>query len=191
MKRGSILEMRIKIEVEKKMRKLDLGCGPHKINDAINVDISREVRPDIICNLDSIPYPFKGNSFDKIYIRQVLEHLSEPEKVLYEILRLAKNGATIYIEVPHFSVYASYIFGHKKAYSCQAFKLFCDKNPNFKLKEIKLRWMRDVDSTNFFRRATNSVLSFFANLNYHFCERIWCYWVGGFGEIRVSIEVKK
>jgi predicted SAM-dependent methyltransferase len=173
------------------MRELDLGCGPHKITNAISVDINRKAHPDIIYNLNNIPYPFKDNSFDNICMRHVLEHLNEPEKVLYEVLRIAKNKTKLYIEVPHFSVYASYIFGHKKAYSCQAFKLFCEKNPNFKLKEIKLRWMRDVDSTNFFRHITNSVLSFFANLNYHFCERIWCYWVGGFGEIRVWIEIKK
>jgi SAM-dependent methyltransferase len=173
------------------MKELDLGCGPHKIKNAISVDINRKVHPDIIWNLNIIPYPFKNNSFDKISIRHVLEHLDEPEKVLYELLRIAKNKATIYIEVPHFSVYASYIMEHKRTYCCKTFKIFCDKNRNFKLKRIGLVWMRDVDVTNFGRHILNSVLSYFANLNYHFCERIWCYWFGGFSEVRVWIETKK
>jgi len=173
------------------MIKLDLGCGFHKIKNAVGVDVNKKVRPNVIYDLKNIPYPFKDNSFDKIYIRHVLEHLNEPEKVLYEILRIAKNKAMVYCEVPHFSVYASYLIGHKRTYCCQAFKIFCNENPNFQLKKIELRWIRDVDLTNFVRRLANSILSFFANLNYHLCERIWCYWVGGFGEIRVWIEVKK
>jgi len=173
------------------MKELDLGSGPHKIKGAISVDINKETNPDIVHDLNKLPLPFKSNSFDKIYMRHVLEHLNEPEKTLKDILRIAKNGAMVYIEVPHFSVYASYIMEHKRAYSCQAFKLFSNKNPNFMLKRIELRWMRDVDLTNFARRFTNSVINFFANLNYHLCERIWCYWVGGFGEIRVWYEIKK
>lgn len=173
------------------MKRLDLGCGIHKIKNSIGVDITKKVRPNVIYNLNVFPYPFKDNSFDEVYIRHVLEHLNEPEKVLYEILRIAKNGANVYVEVPHFSFYGSHIISHKKTYSCRAFEIFCDENPNFKLKKIELRWMRNVDITNFFRFLINNIISFFANLNYHFCERVWCYWVGGFGEIRVWVKIKK
>ena len=173
------------------MRELDLGCGPHKIKNAITVDKNKKVRPDVIYDLNTVSYPFKDNTFEKINMRHSIEHLDEPEKVLYEVLRIAKNNAAIYIEVPHFSYYASYLMLHKRAYCCQAFKIFCDENPNFKLKKIELKWSRDVDVTNFVRSWINSIISFFANLNYHLCERIWCYWIGGFGEIRVWIEVRK
>jgi SAM-dependent methyltransferase len=177
--------------MKRKIMELDLGCGFNKIGDTISVDKNKEAKPDIIHDLNDIPYPFKNNYFDKVNLRHVLEHLDEPEKVLNEVLRISKDNALIYIEVPHFSIYASHIFNHKKTYSCQAFKIFCKENRNFELEKIELRWMRNKDVHNFIYGLFNNFLSYLANLNYHFCERIWCYWVGGFTEIKVWIKIKK
>jgi len=173
------------------MKEIDLGCGTHKIKGSIGLDKNKNVNPDIVHDLDKFPYPFPNDYFDYIYMRHVLEHLEEPEKILKELLRIAKNATMLYIEIPHFSSYNAHLFNHKKTYSCQSFKVYCDENSNFELRKIELRWLRDVDTTNIIRRFVNRILSFLANFNYHICERVWCYWVGGFGEIRIWIRIKK
>ena len=46
------------------------------------------------------------------------------------------------------------------------------------------------------KRISNSIISRLANLNPYLCDRVWCYWVGGFdlieGEfIRYECELRK
>lgn len=43
----------------------------------------------------------------------------------------------------------------------------------------------------FFEILIHKILTKLANVNIHFCERIWCYWVGGFNEIYVEMRVVK
>ena len=54
---------------------LDLGCGKNKLERFIGVDIEPCVHPDIICDLNKIPYPFKANSVQYIHASQFIEHL--------------------------------------------------------------------------------------------------------------------
>jgi SAM-dependent methyltransferase len=82
---------------------LNLGCGEKKIKSAINVDISPEVKPDLIVNLNSFPYPFKDNTFDEIIANHILEHLESMIKVMKELHRISKPNAIIKIEVPYFA----------------------------------------------------------------------------------------
>jgi SAM-dependent methyltransferase len=56
---------------------------------------------------ESIPFP--DGSFDIVYSNNVLEHTSEPAKVLSEAARVLKPGGTLFVEVPN---YLSYYEGH-------------------------------------------------------------------------------
>ena len=87
------------------MKILDLGCGKRKRKGAIGVDISEDTDADVIHdnNLNVFPYPFVDNEFDYVYADNVIEHLDNVVKVLEELHRISKNGATIKIIVP-FSV---------------------------------------------------------------------------------------
>lgn len=53
--------------------------------------------------------PFKDNSFDFVYLLDVLEHIKNPARALSEAVRVAKKNAKIFIE---FSPYYAYPTGH-------------------------------------------------------------------------------
>ncbi|MCL5018846.1 MAG: class I SAM-dependent methyltransferase [Candidatus Pacearchaeota archaeon] len=92
--------------LQRKMKKLNLGCGDDYKEGWINVDFRKNVKTEVIHDLNKIPYPFKENSIDLVYMRQVLEHVDRPINVLKELSRICKNGARIKIYVPHANSYA-------------------------------------------------------------------------------------
>jgi SAM-dependent methyltransferase len=53
--------------------------------------------------------PFDNASFDVVYSNNVLEHTSDPARVLREAVRVLRPGGTLYVEVPN---YLSYYEGH-------------------------------------------------------------------------------
>ena len=67
------------------MNRLNIGCGNKKFNGWINLDSSKEVRPDKVHDLNKYPYPFKDNEIDEVYADNVLEHLDSIIKPLEEI----------------------------------------------------------------------------------------------------------
>lgn len=42
--------------------------------------------------------PFADNAFDKVYGRYILEHVSDPDRVVKEALRVLKPGGTVYFQ---------------------------------------------------------------------------------------------
>ncbi|MBU1204267.1 MAG: methyltransferase domain-containing protein [Nanoarchaeota archaeon] len=90
--------------MEKKELKLNLGCGYDIRKGWINIDQFRGEGIDMCTDLNKAPYPFKGNSVDRIYVRLLLEHLTLPyHKFFKEILRILKPGGVIVLVVPHFT----------------------------------------------------------------------------------------
>lgn len=171
------------------MKILDLGCGGNKLKGAIGIDSDKNSHADIIHNLNKFPYPFPKNYFDIIYCSHILEHLDDVEKVMNEIYRIARPNGKIIIKVPHFSGRGAYNnMEHKHFFGCGVFEQF-DKS-KFKMEKIKLNYAFSNRKEKSVRLISN-LLSFLANLNIWFCERIWCYWVGGFSEIYIELRVNK
>jgi len=83
---------------------LNLGCGNFKLEDWINVDRSEIYKPDVLHDLEVIPWPFESNSADNIALSHVLEHLGQaPDtfiQIMKELYRIAEDGCFIYIDVP-------------------------------------------------------------------------------------------
>ena len=105
------------------MKKLNLGCGEEYKKGWINLDYRDNIKKDIKHNLNKIPYPFKDNEFDLVYIKNAISFLDNPIRVIKEIARLTKNGGKIVISTPHALSY-SYIsgLGHKHHFTENTFR---------------------------------------------------------------------
>ncbi len=188
------------------MQKLNLGCGEFKKKGFVNADWNPLTKPDVQCDFNSIPYPFKDNEFDYIEAVHVLEHLDRPFEVMKELHRILKPNGTLLIKVPHFSrgfTHAQHSHGFDIT-----FPLYFNKNftksgyfgVDYELEKTVLRWAAFTHLlkyvgygkvTVFMVKFLNAIISFLANLNQAFCTRIWAFWVGGFEEIEFRFKCIK
>jgi SAM-dependent methyltransferase len=89
-------------------RVLDVGCGSAKTAGAVGIDISPNTDADVVHDLDQFPYPLEDESFDHVLMQDVLEHLSEPIRVLEELHRVLRPGGRLQLRTPHFSSVLAY-----------------------------------------------------------------------------------
>ncbi|MDP3941160.1 MAG: methyltransferase domain-containing protein [bacterium] len=189
--------------MRKKRNILDLGCGNKKIKNAIGLDIIPLPGVDIVHNMDRYPYPMKENTFEEIYCYHVLEHVEDMVKTMEEIFRIGKNRTKVYIRGPHCSCNSTVWIDptHKRGLSIRMFIDYFSKEgrwsfyskSNFKVKKIKLNYLLTGTQSRI-PETLNRALSYMANLSFTsqlICERIWSYWVGGFEEIEVELEIQK
>ena len=54
--------------------KLEIGCGDHKREDFMGMDIIPLEGVDIVHNMNELPWPLEDNSFTEIVMDDVLEH---------------------------------------------------------------------------------------------------------------------
>src|SRR5260370_29577438 len=87
---------------------LDIGCAPTKGAGAVGLDISPETDADIVHDLDEFPYPLEDHSFDQVVMQDVLEHVSQPVKVLDEVHPVLTPGRRLLLPTPHFSSLLAY-----------------------------------------------------------------------------------
>ena len=105
--------------------KLNLGSGDLKYKGFLNVDISPEYKPDILCDL-SKKMPISDDSVEEIIANHIIEHLSDTIKIMNEIWRVCKHDAIVRITVPHEkSLMAHADPTHKKVFNEESFKYFC------------------------------------------------------------------
>lgn len=91
------------------MKILDVGCGLSKIEGAVGLDNNPMVEPDVLHDIEVIPYPFNDNEFDIIHCSQVLEHTRDIIPIMKELHRIGKPGSILQICVPHFSGKTAYM----------------------------------------------------------------------------------
>lgn len=183
------------------MKKLNLGCGQFRKEGYVNVDVSSLSKADIFHDLEQFPYPFEDNMFDLIEAEHLLEHLSEPFRVMGEIHRITKPGGQIHIRVPHFSRALTHP-EHKSGFDV-TFPMYFDSNTfgaytgiTLIARKMKLHWfaqkylMKRILKSWIYYPLTGvgAILDVLANLSPMFCSRVWCFWVGGFYEIEFIFE---
>jgi hypothetical protein len=85
--------------------KLNMGCGHNKMPGYVNVDVSSACAPDIVCDLETLPWPWDDDSADAVCFNHSLEHLGQSPHdflgMMKELYRVCRNGAVIEINVPH------------------------------------------------------------------------------------------
>ncbi len=189
--------------------KLNLGCGERKKEGYINVDWKSELDPEVVHDLNTIPYPFSNGSIDLVEADHILEHLDRPFFIMQELHRILKRGGVLKIKVPHFSrgfTHAEHIHGFDVTFPLYFNKDFAKEafesagRSEFRLDKMRLRWhaFPHLLKRAGYGRLTavvltvlNRIFSFFANLSPGLCSRIWCFWVGGFEEIEFNFTCIK
>ncbi len=187
---------------------LDLGCSYHKLPGHIGVDIERGSDVDVVADLQALP--FATSSVDEIHSRHTLEHVQDPLQCISELYRVVRSGGRINIIVPHYSNHAYWAdVTHLRPFSVRSFEYYDlehARNAGFPiyLPKVNLKtgrvlltywpkriyiekkgWKRLVLS------ILNRIISGLANWNQFLCERLWCYWVGGFYEVTFELEPVK
>jgi SAM-dependent methyltransferase len=174
---------------------LDLGCGcdesykpmqSSKEDEVTRLDIKGPYA-NVIHDMNKYPYPFQDNEFDEIYLNHSDYYVEDKNKLMSEIRRIAKPNAKIVIRSIHFSRWDSKKRQAKHPFfiNVDSFNEFRDK---FETKEIALHYF--LWHTGGLKRIASAPIDFLANVSPKFCERVWCYWVGGFEEIS-GILIKK
>jgi predicted SAM-dependent methyltransferase len=104
---------------------LDLGCGKKKRPGVIGVDHNSRTGPDIVHDLNSFPYPFETCSVDQVFLDNTLEHLNDAIRVMEEVHRICKPGATVKVIVPYFrSLYAFIDPTHRHFFTVDSFAYY-------------------------------------------------------------------
>jgi SAM-dependent methyltransferase len=67
------------------------------------VDRDARFEPDLLHDLDELPWPLPADRFDGVLCHHILEHLRDADRTLAEIHRVARHGARVEIVTPHFS----------------------------------------------------------------------------------------
>ena len=85
--------------------KLNMGCGYRKRDGYLNIDLFPDCLPDVVCDLESLPWPWNDNSADRVLFNHSLEHLGQDSRtflgMMKELYRICRDGAEIEINVPH------------------------------------------------------------------------------------------
>lgn len=186
-----------------------MGCGKTRIPGALGVDIIHILGyVDIVHNLDSIPYPFKGNSVDEIHMYHVLEHLHDPLRKMEELHRILKVGGKLYLRVPHFSSMGAFSdITHVRPFGYTSFGIFEKDDYHHFYNSVALKILkREIkysglypntgiyekyirgNSCPLLARPFVRLINYLIQLSPIFFERAWCYWVGGATEIVVELK---
>ena len=103
------------------MLKYDFGCGNHKVEGCIGIDLDKESSADIFWDL-TIECPFLiSDSADYIISRHVLEHIPYPKHLDFfaQILRVLKVGGRFEVMVPHPGHDCAMVPDHKHWFTVQ------------------------------------------------------------------------
>ena len=173
--------------------KLHLGCGNDYKKGYINCDRSKEVKPDLVLNLEEF-LPFEDNLMEEILIYHTLEHINNFVPLMHELHRVSKEGTIIKIKVPfytawgqyndptHVRFFTPYTFDYFKK-SIYSHEVGADKDM-FKVQKVKIN----------FGIGTSSKLNWLFNPLLNLSHKIYCRffaWIFPAAEIYYELEVLK
>lgn len=98
-------------EVQRRLHtfNLDIGAGSHPITEtSITLDTQRAKSPTVVVDA-SAGLPFRDGSFDSVTALEVLEHMSESERLetLIEVNRVLTKHGQLVVTVPYISSFMS------------------------------------------------------------------------------------
>jgi SAM-dependent methyltransferase len=88
---------------------LDVGCGLKRAEPgAIGMDWVPESGAEVVWDVNRRPWPLPDNSFARVHLSHIVEHLDDIVAGMREVHRVARDGARVFIVTPHFSSHNSY-----------------------------------------------------------------------------------
>jgi SAM-dependent methyltransferase len=100
--------LKLKVNIILMYMKINLGCGYlNRELDEIGIDNNHDCKPDILWDLNTVPYPVENESVDSIKAIHVLEHIPNIVGVMNECYRILKRGGEMLIRVPLFPTLGS------------------------------------------------------------------------------------
>jgi predicted SAM-dependent methyltransferase len=116
----------------------DFGCGNHKVDNCIGIDIDANSSADIVWDLTVNCPGLLSNSADVVYSRHVLEHIPHPHhfKFLAQIIRVLKVGGRFEIMVPHPGHDCAMVPDHKHWFTLQYIDDVIRTFPGLKVTEV-------------------------------------------------------
>jgi 2-polyprenyl-3-methyl-5-hydroxy-6-metoxy-1,4-benzoquinol methylase len=179
------------------LKTLDLGCGARKTDGADGLDIAALTGVDIVHDLTKFPYPIADNSYERIVLRHVIEHIPDSIALMREIHRIGKPGCIVEIYTPHFTSINSYSDPtHLHHFALQTFDYFCGETAHaytlgvrFDMVEKNLTFWPLHDKLGWVPYHTFGI-RWFAKNHPVFFERFFAYWFP-INEISAKIRVVK
>jgi SAM-dependent methyltransferase len=109
--------------------KINLGCGTDIKEGYVNVDCAKLPGVDVVFDVEKPPLPFKDESVDEVYAKDIIEHL-DYAPLMKDLLRILKPEGKVIILSPHFTSMNFWIDPtHKHAFSIRTFGFFAKENP--------------------------------------------------------------
>jgi SAM-dependent methyltransferase len=105
LEKDSILDSLIESRKYVKGKLLDIGCGEKPYKDIFNDLVSEYMGMDKSfgdIKGSALKIPVKNETFDTVLSTQVLEHVSDPQKMMDEIHRVLKKGGHAILTMPLF-----------------------------------------------------------------------------------------
>jgi SAM-dependent methyltransferase len=115
---------------------LDIGCGRNKRPGALGVDSNRDTAADVIADINRGSLPFRDSVFEKIWVVHVIEHVADVIATIEELHRVARPGATIIVETPHYTDFSS----------------FCDPTHRWHLNSFSFRYFTEDGGFSYYSR---------------------------------------
>lgn len=172
-----------------KANTLNLGCGRKYLDDAINLDITPLTRPDVLHDLNEMPWPFEDGQFDEVLAHDVLEHLDNVIMAMEEIHRICRHGASVRITVPHFSCANTFTDPtHKHAFGWNSFDFVTGVSENSFYSRAEFRY--STRRMIFHPTLANRVIMRLANRRPERYERRWA-WIFPAWFLYFELEVVK
>jgi SAM-dependent methyltransferase len=168
---------------------LNLGSGHAYDCGAVNVDVTPDTSPDLVHDLDTVPWPLPDNRFGRVKVIDVLEHLENPLAAMDEIHRISRPGALVEIALPHFSSANAYSdLTHRHAFGYFSFDPLTGESPHDFYSQRRFRMLRR--EIVFYRSPSSPIVYRLANAHPRRYEQRWT-WMFPAWFLSFSLQVEK
>lgn len=153
--------------------KLNLGCGNDYKEGYINCDISPDVNPDKIVDLEK-KLPFNDCSVDEIIANHVFEHVQNFIPLMHEIYRICRKDSKIIVRTPFYSSWGQFNDPtHIRFFTPWTFDYFKQGNYSHEVGAYKDMFNIEKVKLNF-GVGTSSKMNFLFNPLINLNHKIYC-----------------